>query len=184
MACNGKSLFYRVKMIKKRWFPQAYNTSTKVALMKKEKKNSLLHHFAFWVPVTCCFVREPMRTNPGRKSGISVCELAWSPLSKKKNKKEEKKKGTGGEWIVQHSPKILTSEEKSTNLLFKKKEKNRWLLYHANLSLKKTQCTSSHTYTHAQSLCNMKNMVPPRFVGKLVEKGRLWADLWTKSKRR
>ena len=46
---------------------------------------------------------EPMWTDPGLKSGISVRELI-STL----------KEIAGGEWIVEHSPKILAREEKAT----------------------------------------------------------------------
>ena len=46
---------------------------------------------------------EPLWTDRGLKSGISVCELI-STLKKKKN-------GTGGEWMVEHSSKMFTREE-------------------------------------------------------------------------
>ena len=46
---------------------------------------------------------EPQWADPGLKSGISVCKLI-STL----------KKSAGGEWIVEHSPKILACEEKAT----------------------------------------------------------------------
>ena len=48
---------------------------------------------------------EPLWTDPGLKSGISVHELI-STLKKKKS--------TGGEWIVKHFPKILTRDERAT----------------------------------------------------------------------
>ena len=47
---------------------------------------------------------EPLWTDPGLKSGISVRELIFTL----------KKKSAGGEWIVEHSPKILAREEKTT----------------------------------------------------------------------
>ena len=46
---------------------------------------------------------EPLWTDPGLKSGISVLELI-SAL----------KRSAGGEWIVEHFPKILAREEKAT----------------------------------------------------------------------
>ena len=49
---------------------------------------------------------EPLWTDPGLKSGISVRELI-STLKRKK-------KSAVGEWIVEHSPKILAREEKAT----------------------------------------------------------------------
>ena len=52
---------------------------------------------------------EPLWTNPGLQTGISVRELI-STLKKKKKKKE---KGAGGEWIVKHSPKVLARVKKS-----------------------------------------------------------------------
>ena len=42
------------------------------------------------------------------KSGISVCELI-------SNEEKQQQKSAGGEWIVEHSPKILTSEEEATH---------------------------------------------------------------------
>ena len=54
---------------------------------------------------------EPLWTDPGRKSEISVCELIST--SKKRRKKE--KKGAGGESMVRHSPQILLSKEKATS---------------------------------------------------------------------
>ena len=53
-------------------------------------------------------VAEPLWTDPGLKSGISVREL----ISTKK-----KKKNSGGEWIVEQSPIILALEEKSTMIM-------------------------------------------------------------------
>ena len=50
---------------------------------------------------------EPLWTDPGLKSGISLRELIST----------SKKKNAGGEWIVEHSPKFLAREEKK-----KKKE--------------------------------------------------------------
>ena len=49
---------------------------------------------------------EPLWTDPGLKSGISVCELMSTS-------KKEKKKRAGDEWMVEHSPKIVTSEEEA-----------------------------------------------------------------------
>ena len=46
---------------------------------------------------------EPLWTDPGPKSGISVREL----------NSNEKKKKAGGKWIVEHSPKIFAREEKA-----------------------------------------------------------------------
>ena len=43
---------------------------------------------------------EPLWTDLGQKSGISVCKL----ISSLKKKKKEEKKRAGGEWIVEHSP--------------------------------------------------------------------------------
>ena len=51
---------------------------------------------------------ESLWTDPGLKSGIIVREL----ISTFKKKKE--KKSACGEWIVEHSPKILVLEEKAT----------------------------------------------------------------------
>ena len=51
---------------------------------------------------------EPLWTDPGIKSGISVLELISI------QKKRKKKKTAGGELMVEHSPKILASEEKVT----------------------------------------------------------------------
>ena len=47
---------------------------------------------------------EQLWTDPGLKSGNSLSELILSL----------KKKSAGGEWIVEHSPKILAREEKVT----------------------------------------------------------------------
>ena len=49
---------------------------------------------------------EPLWTDPGLKGGISVRELISTLKKKKKN--------AGGEWIVEHSPQILTCNQKST----------------------------------------------------------------------
>ena len=46
---------------------------------------------------------EPLWTDPGLKSKISVCDLIST---------SKKKKITGREWIVEHSPKIFTREKK------------------------------------------------------------------------
>ena len=51
---------------------------------------------------------EPLWTDPGIKSGISVLELISI------QKKRKKKKTAGGELMVEHSPKILAGEEKVT----------------------------------------------------------------------
>ena len=51
---------------------------------------------------------EPLWTNPGIKSGISVCELI-STL---------KKKSAGGEWMVEHPLKILARTEEATTTTF------------------------------------------------------------------
>ena len=51
---------------------------------------------------------EPLWTDPGLKCGISTCKLIST------SKKKEKKKSADGEWMVEHSPKILASEEKAT----------------------------------------------------------------------
>ena len=48
---------------------------------------------------------EPLWTDPGLKSGISVRELISTSKIKAKS--------AGGEWIAEHSPKILASEEKA-----------------------------------------------------------------------
>ena len=58
-----------------------------------------------------------MWTDPGRKSGISVCELI-STLKKRKEKR------AGGEWMAKHSPQILANEEKATTTM---KLLNMWL---------------------------------------------------------
>ena len=52
---------------------------------------------------------EPLWTDPGLKIGISVRNL----ISTKK-----KKKCTGGEWIAEHSPQILTCEKKATTTMW------------------------------------------------------------------
>ena len=44
-------------------------------------------------------------TAPSIKSRVSVRELIFTL---------KKKKSAGGEWMVEHSPEILTSEEKAT----------------------------------------------------------------------
>ena len=53
---------------------------------------------------------EPLWTNPGVKSGISVRKLIST----------EKEKSAGREWIVERSPKILAHEEKAStsNILY------------------------------------------------------------------
>ena len=51
-------------------------------------------------------ITEPLWTDPGLKSGISVREQIST--------KKKKKKSTGRESIVEHSPKILTCKEKAT----------------------------------------------------------------------
>ena len=53
---------------------------------------------------------EPLWTDPGLKSEISVRKLI-STLKKKK-------KSAGGECIVEHFPKILAREEKATTTIF------------------------------------------------------------------
>ena len=53
---------------------------------------------------------EPLWTDPGLKSGISVHEL----ISTLNNQKQTNKKKAGREQIVEHSPKILAREEKAT----------------------------------------------------------------------
>ena len=52
---------------------------------------------------------EPLSTDPGLKSEIiSVQELISTPPTLlKKKKKKKKKKSVGGEWMVEHSPKIF-----------------------------------------------------------------------------
>ena len=52
---------------------------------------------------------EPVWTDPGLRSWISVCNLI-STLKKKK------KKSAGGEWIVEQSPKILEHKEKAATI--------------------------------------------------------------------
>ena len=52
---------------------------------------------------------EPLWTDPSLRRGNSVCDLI-STLEKKK-----KSKSTGREWIVEHSPQILTCKEKATS---------------------------------------------------------------------
>ena len=42
-------------------------------------------------------------------SGVNVCGLISTKEKKKKNR-------AGGEWIVEHSPKILAHKEKANNL--------------------------------------------------------------------
>ena len=54
---------------------------------------------------------EPLWTDPGIKSGISVRELISTPPKKKRKKKAK----TGN--MVKHSPKLLASEEKATTML-------------------------------------------------------------------
>ena len=49
---------------------------------------------------------EPLWTDPGLKSGITVPDLIFSL-------KKKKKKSTGGELMVKHFPKILANEEKT-----------------------------------------------------------------------
>ena len=51
---------------------------------------------------------EPLWTNPGLKSGISVCKLI-STLKKREKKRR-------GEWIVENSPQILAREEEATTM--------------------------------------------------------------------
>ena len=48
----------------------------------------------------------PLWTDPGMKSGISAQELnsTW----------KKKRKSVGGEWMVEHFPQIIASEEKAT----------------------------------------------------------------------
>ena len=53
---------------------------------------------------------EPLWTDPGLKSEISVSELI---STKKKQQQQQHQKNPGGEWVVEYSPKILTCEEKS-----------------------------------------------------------------------
>ena len=53
-------------------------------------------------------VAEPLWTDPGQKSGISVREL----ISISKNKKQ--KQSASGEWMDEHSLKIRTREEEAT----------------------------------------------------------------------
>ena len=55
---------------------------------------------------------ESLWTDPGLKSGNSLCKLI-STLKKRE------KKSAGGEWIVEHSPQILACEEKATTITTK-----------------------------------------------------------------
>ena len=60
---------------------------------------------------------EPLWTDPGLKSGISVRELIWTS-NKQTNKqtkktKKKKKKTARGEWLIELSPQILASEERA-----------------------------------------------------------------------
>ena len=48
---------------------------------------------------------EPLWTDPGLRSGISVHKLIYTL---------KKKKSAGGDLLVKHSPQILTREEKAT----------------------------------------------------------------------
>ena len=57
---------------------------------------------------------EPLWTDPGLKSGISVHKLI-STLQQTNKQKTERKKGTGKEWIVNHSPKYLHVRKKSSS---------------------------------------------------------------------
>ena len=54
---------------------------------------------------------KPLWTDHGIKSGISVREL----ISTKKNKNKKHEKRSGGEWIVEHFPKIFARKEKANN---------------------------------------------------------------------
>ena len=53
----------------------------------------------------------PLWINPGIKNGISVRELISTKKKKKERKKKERRQGVS---MVEHSPKILASEEKAT----------------------------------------------------------------------
>ena len=53
------------------------------------------------------YLAEPLRTDPGKKSWIGVRELIST-----------QKKSAGGEWLVEHSPKILASEKKKVATVY------------------------------------------------------------------
>ena len=54
------------------------------------------------------YLAEPLRTDPGIKSWTGVRELIST----------QKKKSAGGEWLVEHSPKILASEKKKVATVY------------------------------------------------------------------
>ena len=60
--------------------------------------------YSFHIRPQSSQLAEPLWTDPGVKSGISVRELIYT----------WKKKISGGEWIFEHLPKIFASEEKAT----------------------------------------------------------------------
>ena len=64
---------------------------------------------------------EPLWTDSGIKSGINVREQISTSEKQNKNttkpkeRKKKKKKSAGGEWMMEHSPSILSSEDKATS---------------------------------------------------------------------
>ena len=75
-----------------------YQSGNELTSNSSENTQSLLSQIA-----------EPLWTDPGLKSGISVHEL----ISTSKKKKKRRKECAGEEKIVEHSAKILAREEKA-----------------------------------------------------------------------
>ena len=69
--------------------------------------NELTRNLSESIQLQLSQLAEPLWTDPGTKSGISVREL-FSTLRQKKKKKKRRR------GMFEHSPKILASEEKAT----------------------------------------------------------------------
>ena len=63
---------------------------------------------------------EPLWTDPGIKSGISLRELI-STSKEKEEKKRKQKKSTGRVWMIEYSSKSLANEKNATNTTSKGK---------------------------------------------------------------
>ena len=73
-------------------------------IQKRAHTQLVWEHSATFVSVRCATA-----TDPGKKSGISVREII-------SNSKKKQKKTSGGEWMVEHSPKIPASEQPLSQL--------------------------------------------------------------------
>ena len=80
---------------------------------------------------------EPLWTDPGLKSGISVCKLisTW------------KRKCAGGEWMVKHSPQILTSQAIASTTTTKIRSTVCWHRAQWSVAWKRMYCVTVAEYS-------------------------------------